>query len=230
MALDPSSLSGGGLEKFIWELPADAGTDGLRPEFLEGWAAREMTPASAFSTLTEETLALAFQKEFFADEAFGELFGKRVPRRLLPCFIEWGLSPHQALDIMQDLSVRFLDGAVLRYDPTRSFYPYVLTAARNLVADFRRRRQPESLGGEIDGGSAGPDEQASAHELEERIGQALQTLPDLERRIVELILAGCDSNSIAGQLGIPLPRVYRLTHQARERLRQLLGGGGATEK
>jgi RNA polymerase sigma-70 factor (ECF subfamily) len=132
-----------------------------------------------------------------------------------------------------------------RYRPSGKFSTWLFTIARNLCLNEQRRRMrhpAESLDApreDGEGGSwvasreseaPGPVDLALRHELEARVEEAIQALPENQRTALLLCREGDFSyEDIANVLGCSLTATKSLIHRAREtlkrRLKPYLGSG-----
>lgn len=139
----------------------------------------------------------------------------------------------EAEDVTSDVFTkvfRFLD----RYQ-TGSFRGWLYQIARNTVIDHYRRLHAESSIdqiGEIVSPAIALDEHAIALEARTNLLKALDTLPPVPRRIVELRLKGFGLPDICADLGMELSAVKSAQHRAFAKLRiELRGVGiGVTEE
>jgi len=116
-----------------------------------------------------------------------------------------------------------------RYDPTRSFGPWLLQVVLNAARDLARRervRRTEEIPATLATPAAGPDVLADRALLRARLRQALATLPERQRVAVTLFDAeGYSHAEIARILGVPEGTVRSDVFHARRALRRLLGEG-----
>ena len=163
------------------------------------------------------------------EAAFAQLVA-RHSAFLLSAFRRLGLDGHAAEDCTQDTLLRLLRASD-RYEPRAPFRGFLLALARNALVDWKRRRKeagcaltdphdPALLGLASD--VAPP----SGDRLD--LAQALTTLPDKQRRVVELsVFEGRSHAEVAAGLGIPTGTVKSRLHHALARLRAALGAGAA---
>jgi RNA polymerase sigma-70 factor, ECF subfamily len=107
------------------------------------------------------------------------------------------------------------------YRPERgAAAPWLFAVARNSISDRRRaRREPPAEAPDEPSPEAGPDERAEQSWLSWRVHNALETLPDNERRLIELAYwSGLSQSEIASLVGIPLGTVKTRTRSALARL------------
>ena len=107
------------------------------------------------------------------------------------------------------------------YKPERgAAAPWLFAVARNSISDRgRARREPPAEAPDEPSTEAGPDERAEQSWLAWRVHSALETLPDNERRLIELAYwSGLSQSEIASLVGIPLGTVKTRTRSALARL------------
>jgi RNA polymerase sigma factor (sigma-70 family) len=215
-------------EQLIWDEVADR-IAVLAPPLLSRLDAAGLRPAAVLRDLSDESLALAVQKDFLRKEAFEELLVNRYTPYLARWFYRWNTGVDQARDLMQQLFVRFLTTRLASFQPTRSFRAYLWQAARNLRVDaVRRRKKERCLDGQAEphANGAGPVHEAEAHELEERFEEAQRRLPAAEREVLRQAMNGKTADETADALGLPKPRVFALLFRARRQIEQELGLAG----
>lgn len=141
----------------------------------------------------------------------------------------------EAWDVAQEAFVRAYQ-SLPRFRGQSAFYTWVFRIVMNLAMDRRRQQgaRARALGGEpipeeewtrtLPDPAAGPDSLATRAEERERIRRALDSLPPNYRTIIMLSdIEGLTYREIAEVLRIPLGTVMSRLHNARKRLRALLG-------
>lgn len=124
--------------------------------------------------------------------------------------------------------------------PGATMRAWLFRIARNDLIDHRRTlRSVSSLDlvnhdgtpvhNPVDRGH-GPEETALANESERELHQLLRQLPDSQRSIVELRLAGLRGDEIAEALGLSLSAVKSAQYRAYQRLRTLLSPDHTDER
>ena len=111
----------------------------------------------------------------------------------------------------------------------RPFRPWLFAIAHNLIIDTWRARKvtvPIEELTEIAGMDASPEQVALHQERSSEIHTLLRGLPERERQVVELRLAGLSGQEIAGVLGCSHPAVRAAHHRAIEHLRRALANPG----
>jgi RNA polymerase sigma-70 factor (ECF subfamily) len=114
-----------------------------------------------------------------------------------------------------------------------SFRAWLFTIAHHVVTDRYRRSRPEAsldLEVELRDGAPSPEELALAADERQRVLALLNQLPDHQRQIVELRLAGLTGIEIAQALGRSRANVDVSQYRAVVRLRTLLGLTGASQE
>jgi len=141
----------------------------------------------------------------------------------------------EAWDVAQEAFVRAYQ-SLPEFRGQSAFYTWLFRIVVNLATDRRRQRaaRARALGGEPvpeeewaprtpDPGSP-PDLEASRAQERERIARALDSLPPHHRTIIILSdIEGLSYREIAQVLGCPIGTVMSRLHNARKRLRALLG-------
>jgi RNA polymerase sigma-70 factor (ECF subfamily) len=139
-------------------------------------------------------------------------------------------SEEDARDIVQDAFVRALV-KLESFQRTATFYTWLFRIAYNVMISRQRRERPvasldllrETSGDEpLDGGPA-PHHHLAQQETVVQVRQALAALSDEHRAIVVLReIEGCDYQTIAKLLDLPVGTVRSRLHRARMQLRELL--------
>lgn len=130
-----------------------------------------------------------------------------------------------AEDLVQEAFVAALQH-IDSFDERRDFRPWLLRIVANRALNarqYRERRRTEALPEEAAAATPSPTADVERHELEQRIRQALETLPERQRTIVQLSsFDGLSSADIGEILKIPAGTVRWELHQARRALRETL--------
>jgi RNA polymerase sigma-70 factor (ECF subfamily) len=140
-----------------------------------------------------------------------------------------------AQDVAQEAFVRAWQ-ALPTFRGQSAFYTWLFRIAMNLAADRARQRsaRTRAFGTErvpeeewdraMPDPAAAPDDTAERAEQRDRIRRALETLPERHRTIIMLSdLEGMSYREIAEVLDIPMGTVMSRLHNARKRLRVVLG-------
>jgi RNA polymerase sigma-70 factor (ECF subfamily) len=159
-------------------------------------------------------------------DAFGALVERHAgaARRVARAVLD---DPHDADDAAQEA---FLAAwrSIGRYDPRQPFEPWLVRIVVNEARDLRRRRtvrMTTSIPLATPAGSPGPERDADAALLGDRLRGALAALPERQRLVVMLFDAeGWAHAEIAGLLGLPEGTVRSDLHHGRRALRDALAG------
>lgn len=141
----------------------------------------------------------------------------------------------EAEDLFQQTWVRVAE-RIRRYDPSRSFEPWLFALARNLAIDYLRRIRPESLdepAGESESGETAAARLASGErpvidgilqrERASRLGDAMEALPVTYREVLTLRFEEeMKLEEIAEVLGTPLSTVKTRLRRALGRMKEAL--------
>lgn len=129
-------------------------------------------------------------------------------------------------DAAQDAFLSALD-RIETYDRSRPFGPWLMRIASNAAIDLLRRRavrRTEPLDEVHAARDRGPEADAVAAEVRDRVRAALALLPERQRIAVTLFdLEGYAHAEIARILGIPEGTARSDVFHARRRLREILG-------
>lgn len=159
--------------------------------------------------------------------AFIEVF-KRFSGRVQAFLVRGGASPEEAEDATQDVMVQVWRRAG-SFDPSRAgASTWIYTIARNKRIDMvRRQRRPEPDPTDplfSPDPEPQPDQQLAGAERDDRVRQALGTLPEDQRDVVRLaFFAGLTHGEIADRLQSPLGTVKSRLRLAFGRMRADLG-------
>ena len=156
--------------------------------------------------------------------AFAELFAYFAPR-VKSFLMKSGASPDLAEECAQEVMATLWNKAHM-FDPTKaSVSTWIFTIARNRKIDIlrkQRRPEPEDLPW---GPEAEPDqvESMGLQQETEQLGQALATLPEEQRKLIERAYFGELSHSeIAAETGLPLGTIKSRIRLALDRLRHAM--------
>lgn len=133
-------------------------------------------------------------------------------------------NPDLVPDVYQEVLLT-LHKARHTYDPSRPLGPWLFTVARNSLLDalgksrkFAEREVPTEV---LPEEGKVPDEGG----LDDQLHQALQSLPEGNRRAVELLkLRGLTLEEAAGELGISVAALKVRAHRGYSQMRKLLTG------
>jgi RNA polymerase sigma-70 factor (ECF subfamily) len=156
--------------------------------------------------------------------AFPALYERYVEAVLRYCYRRLG-NWADAEDVTSLVFAR-VASALPRYK-AGSFRSWLFTIAHNAVANSHRGRDPveplERAGDLLDAGPT-PEEAAFAAEERDELARALRQLPDAQRRVIELRLAGLTGPEIARVLDRSHAAVKMLQLRALDRLQDVLRG------
>jgi RNA polymerase sigma factor (sigma-70 family) len=156
--------------------------------------------------------------------AFSALFAHFAPR-VKAFLMKSGTAPDAAEECAQEVMATLWRKAGMFDGSKASVTTWVFTIARNRRIDMirrGRRPEPEDLpwGPEAD---PGPAEVMALQEETERLGRALATLPEPQRKLIERAYFGELSHSeIAAETGLPLGTIKSRIRLALDRLRHAM--------
>lgn len=164
-------------------------------------------------------------------DALGRLL-ERYQHRLYRYLCRLVRDPATAEDLFQQTWLRVIEH-VARYDPGRSFEPWLFSLARNLAIDHLRRRRPESLDEPLPSGIGRAEllpaeapsalERVLAQERDERLSEALAGLPVIYSEVLTLRFEEeMKLEEIAEVLEAPLSTVKTRLRRALEAMRRKL--------
>jgi RNA polymerase sigma factor (sigma-70 family) len=210
-------------EALIWNTP----TEQLAQVQRESFPANAAAALPWLQDLSDETLALAIQKDFLRKPAFEELFVNRYSPTLRIWFRRLGARNEEGSDLLQQLLLKFYDNRLGTYQPVRPFRAYLHRAAYNLWLQ-KTYRSPAPATGEAIGAeptpAPGPDRLAMIHELEEMVEGILTTLPEDQQTVFRGMMAGKNALQIAEETGRSKQAVFMLLFRARQALKRHLAG------
>jgi RNA polymerase sigma-70 factor (ECF subfamily) len=167
----------------------------------------------------EEQLVAAAKRD---PAAFAALYERYAGRVYWFCFRR--LAEPEAAEDAASLTFAKALGA-LRTCRNDRFRSWLFGIARNVVLDAQRaRRHVRSLDEalSVTDPNPRPDDLAMAHESQRRVAALLARLPEGQRRVVELRLAGLSGKEVTAALGRPHVWVRVTQLRAYERLRRML--------
>lgn len=149
------------------------------------------------------------------DEAFEEL--ERRLKDRLPGLIQhaYSQSLHSAQDICQEVLIRIWKNAH-RYEDRQQFFAWIMTIAKNVVLDFKRKERLEMQAGDTnaifpslpDKSLPLADEPATAKEYFQRLRDAIGKLPVLERDVIwKLYIESKTYEEVAAEMGLTIEAV-----------------------
>lgn len=160
--------------------------------------------------------------------AFGDLV-RKYQDRLYNTMTHLMGSSEDAQDVVQDAFVKAFV-KLETFQRSSAFYTWLYRIAFNTAMSRQRRRRPtESVDLRQEHGlepldpGAAPDDRLDREELAEQIRMALATLSDEHRTVLVLRdMDGCDYETMAKILEVPLGTVRSRLHRARMQLRDQL--------
>jgi RNA polymerase sigma-70 factor (ECF subfamily) len=156
-------------------------------------------------------------------DALGRVFDAVAPRMIL---VAAHLAPSDADDLVQATFVAAIERAE-RFDAARPLWPWLVGILAHEAKELRRRTgrrpDPERLSAAA---PTRPDESAEAAEIAERVGRAVDDLPEPFRQVVALrVVHGLEPAQIARALGIPAATARSRLHRGLAQLRAALPAG-----
>jgi RNA polymerase sigma-70 factor (ECF subfamily) len=155
--------------------------------------------------------------------AFAPLYRRYRPRVYRLCFRATGNAPDA-----EDLTSQVFHKALARLGSFHgdSFEKWIVTIAVNTIRDDRRTRKRHGPVPELHHDPApGPEEEAVRADDRERLHALLATLPDDQREVVELRLAGYTGAEIARLLDRSPEAVRKAQERALKKIARLMGFG-----
>lgn len=134
-------------------------------------------------------------------------------------------------DVANDLTAQIFTRAIERihrysHRDGATFRSWLFTIARNTITDrWRRQRPTQPLDPMVDtlaDSDPGPEDYAMHQDELSRLLSILDQLPDNQRDIIELRLAGLTTTEVGAALGMSRPAVKSAQSRAYKRLRVLL--------
>lgn len=174
-------------------------------------------PAVSAASLTDEELLERVGRR--DRDAFEALY-RRYARSVLGLALRRLGDRGRAEDALQETFTAIWRAAATYKRERGAAAPWLFAVARNSISDRgRARREPPTEAPDEPSSEAGPDERAEQNWLSWRVHAALETLPDHERRLIELAYwSGLSQSEIANLVGIPLGTVKTRTRSALARL------------
>jgi RNA polymerase sigma-70 factor (ECF subfamily) len=145
--------------------------------------------------------------------------------RLWRCALALGKDRHWAEDLVQETLIEAWR-SLARFDGRCQFSTWLYGILRHRFLKGRRHGNatpvPSSAAPRGDSSATSPDLLAEASEDAQRVRQAVASLPEEHRLVVELrFFAGATLDEIAAALGCPLGTVKSRLHHALEKLRRM---------
>lgn len=183
-------------------------------------ATGEAPPDAATVEVDEECQVLLALTD---PHAFAPLYLRYRPRVYRLCYRATGNAPDA-----EDLTSQVFHKALARLGSFHggSFEKWLVTIAVNTIRDDRRTRKRHAPLPELrHDPRPGPEEEAVRADDRDRLRALLATLPDDQREVVELRLAGYTGAEIARLLGRSPEAVRKAQERALKRLARLMGLG-----
>ncbi len=174
----------------------------------------------------------------WADEDEWIAAARRDPRAFAPLYDRYAVAIYRFcyrkvgdVEVANDLTAQVFVKAIERLDryqpkPGATFRSWLFAIARNTVTDRWRRHRPTHPLGPVAhtlvDREPGPERRAIEADERRRLTDILETLPERQRAIVELRLAGLTTAEIMAALAMTEPAVKSAQHRAYRRLRDLL--------
>ena len=162
-------------------------------------------------------------------EAFGQLV-RRYQDRLFHTLCQIMLCDDDARDVAQDAFVQAFV-KLESFERKAGFYTWLYRIALNLASTRRRRTRPsqsldqmhDQTGTETPDRGEAPESNLDRRETVEQVQAAIARLPEEFRTALVLReIEGCDYDTIAQLLEVPVGTVRSRLHRARLQLRELL--------
>lgn len=163
---------------------------------------------------------------------------QRDPRNFAPLYDRYALPIYRFcyrkvgdVDLANDLTSQVFVKAIEKIDryrerPGASFKSWLFTIARNTVTDTWRRQRPaadvETLIEVLEDDGPSPEYRAIEAEGQQWVHQLLAGLPESQRVLVELRLAGLSTKELMATLNMSESAVKSAQHRAYRRLRELV--------
>jgi len=160
------------------------------------------------------------------------------PRAFAPLYDRYALAVYRFcyrkvgdVEAANDLTAQVFVKAIERLDryrptPGATFRSWLFAIARNTVTDRWRRQRPtdslDPIAHTLVDREPGPERLAIEADERRRLNAVLDTLPERQRAIVELRLAGLTTVEIMAALAMTEPAVKSAQHRAYRRLREIM--------
>ncbi len=187
-----------------------------------------LSPVEFLGTLDDESLVLAVQKKFLPGEAYQALMVQRYEPYLARWCARWRVPAADRDDLRQDLQERFWRTRFKSYiaqGNNHNFRAFLYTCAYRLwvgLARRRKREQPLDPASTPSVNGHGPEAEALAADLGQRLEAALEDLPEPRQAIMRGTLKGQPPGEIALGLGLSVEAVCRGLFHARNSLEKAL--------
>jgi len=163
--------------------------------------------------------------------AFAQLYGRYADSIYRYCYRRLG-DPNSASDATSRVFTKALAG--LPHCRSESFRSWLFAIAHHaIVDDFRERTramEPIPMAMDLHDEEANPERHVLAAEAAGAVRELLRQLPEDQRSVVELRLAGLSGSEIALVSGLSLSAVKSIQFRAYRRLRTLMGSSQLTTR
>ncbi len=180
---------------------------------------RPPTRMTEYHDLDDDDLVRAVPRD---PEAFGTLYDRYAERIHGYCFLRLR-NREAAEDATSQVFLKALGGLTSYHGGC--FAAWLFRIAHNVVVTaYRQHRphQPLEAGDDAIDPALGPDDWAFWRAERDELYEAIERLPNDQRTVLELQLAGWTGSQIADVLGKSVPAVKMLRYRAVERLRDVL--------
>jgi RNA polymerase sigma-70 factor (ECF subfamily) len=159
------------------------------------------------------------------EDAFADLYAQNFVRvRAVVRSILWGRPDADVEDVVASVFGKAFC-QIHAYRCEGAFFTWLYPIARNEAMELLRKRAAERV--DIDEAiesipsSEDVEKLVWLQECRQLVGEVLDTLTDLERRVVEMVRDGHDRKGIAETLGISVKEVYVITDRFKKKGRAL---------
>ncbi len=158
--------------------------------------------------------------------AFAPIYERHATQVYRYCYRQTG-DQELANDLTAKIFVRAIEKLhQYRAQPGATFRSWLFTIARSIITDHWRRHRPVRLVEErelsLEDGDPGPEEVAVHRTEVDELRRILERLPDRQREIVELRLAGLTTAEIAAAMEMTVAGVKSAQTRAYSRIRELM--------
>ena len=176
---------------------------------------------------SDATLVAAAQAD---PRAFSPLYHRYVELIYRFCYVRLG-NQQAAEDATSDVFLKALGN--LHSSRGGTFPAWLFRIAHNVVVDAYRKGRPSvaiDRAGDLAASGPSPEDQAVSQSEADRLRRALAQLPDEQRFVVELDLAGWSGLQIGETLGKSAGNVRVIRYRAMQHLRTLLDPSGTPSR
>jgi RNA polymerase sigma factor (sigma-70 family) len=208
-------------EDWVWQGAAPDLREREEP-FRRDCASAGIPLTKVLAEQSDETLAVAVQKDFCLGPVFEELWVKRFESKVLMWLHSWerrfGRDYHWEFDLAQELALKIYVGRLKTYDPKHPFGHWLSRVAHNhRVARVVRPRKARPSAELVQAVTwTTPEDEATARDLAAAIDGKVARLPPDERLLMQRMLQGMSPGEIAQELGCGVQWVYRVMFRLRK--------------